>query len=33
VLSGGSVPAWDSAKPPGQAALTATGAGSGRASL
>jgi hypothetical protein len=33
VLSGGSVPAWNSAKPPGQPALTATGAGSGRASL
>jgi hypothetical protein len=32
VLSGGSVPAWNPAKPPGLAALTAAGAGPGRAS-
>jgi hypothetical protein len=32
VESGGSVPAWNPAKPPGLAALTATGAGPGRAS-
>jgi hypothetical protein len=32
VLSGGSVPAWNPAKPPGPAALTATGTGRGWAS-
>ena len=32
VLSGGSVPAWNLAKPPGLAALTAAGAGPGRLS-
>ena len=32
VLSGGTVPSWNPAKPSGQAALTAAGAGPGRAS-
>ncbi|MGI8452243.1 MAG: hypothetical protein ACR2MP_34670 [Streptosporangiaceae bacterium] len=32
VLSGGTVPSWNPAKPSGQAALTATGGGPGRAS-